>query len=113
MESSIESRFPNKFKTIEEFNNSKISDNVYNSILNNECVDIHDRVYPLDYWLCVLAFVFDLSFKETFRIVKDNDYINVLIDRFNYTNEDVKDKMNEIRNVINNYIEKKLKGNNI
>lgn len=113
VESSIESRFPNKFKTIEEFNNSKISDNVYNSILNNECVDIHDRVYPLDYWLCVLAFVFDLSFKETFRIVKDNDYINVLIDRFNYTNEDVKDKMNEIRNVINNYIEKKLKGNNI
>ena len=99
--SSIESRFPNRFKTID--------DNVYNSILNNECVDIHDRVYPLDYWLCVLAFVFDLSFKETLKIVKDNDYMNVLIDRFNYTNEDTKNKMETIRNILNEYINEKLK----
>lgn len=106
--SSIESRFPNKFKTVEEFNDSLISDNVYNSILNNECVDIHDRVYPLDYWLCVLAFVFDLSFKETLKIVKDNDYMNVLIDRFSYTNEDTKNKMENIRNILNNYIDTKL-----
>ncbi len=106
--SSIESRFPNKFKTIEEFNDSKISDNVYNSILNNECVDIHDRVYPLDYWLCVLAFIFDLSFKETFKIVKENDYMNILIDRFNYTDNDTKNKMERIRDILNKYIDEKM-----
>ena len=74
--------------------------------MKEECVDIKDRKYPLDYWVCVLAFTFDLYFKETLQIVKENNYINILIDRlkYNVSNE----KMNEIRKVLNNYIDKRL-----
>ena len=74
--------------------------------MKEECVDIKDRKYPLDYWICVLAFTFDLYFKETLLIVKENNYIDILIDRFNYNNS--KEKMNKIRNVLNDYVEKKL-----
>lgn len=109
VEETIESRFPNMVDNIEYFNNSLISDKVYSDILNHKCVDIRDRVYPLDYWLCVLAFVFDLNFKETFKIVKKNDYINVLINRFNYKNKDIKNKMEEIRKILNDYIDMKIK----
>lgn len=108
MEESIETRFPGKFSTIEEFNESLISDKVYDSILKNECVDIHDRVYPLDYWLCVLAFIFDLTFKETFEVVKNKDYMNLLIDKFDYKNEETKNKIEIIRKELNNYIDKKI-----
>ena len=105
-EEKIENIFPGVVNSKEELENSLISDNVYNSVLNEECVDIKDRIYPLDYWICVLAFTFDLYFKETLLIVKDNNYIDILIDRFNYINS--KEKMNEIRRVLNDYIEKKL-----
>lgn len=108
-EEEIEEIFPGKIKTIEEFNNSLISDKVYQNMLNKECVDIRDRIYPLDYWLCILAFVYDLNFKETFMIVKENDYMNVLIDRFNYNNIDTKEKMERIRLVLNDFIDMKTR----
>ena len=80
---------------------------VFNSVKDKECVDIKDRVYPLDYWICVLAFVFDISFPETLSIIKNKDYINILIDRFEYKQS--LGKMNEIRQIINRYIDNRLK----
>lgn len=103
----IENIFPGIVDSKEDLENSLISDNVYNSVMKEECVDIKDRKYPLDYWVCVLAFTFDLSFKESLLIVKENNYINILIDRFNYFNSN--EKMNKIRIVLNNYIEKRIK----
>ena len=105
-EENIENIFPGIVNTKEELENSLISDNVYNSIMKEECVDIKDRVYPLDYWLCVLAFIFDINFKETLLIIKENDYINILIDRFKYSTSN--EKMNNIREKLNNYINKKI-----
>ena len=106
-EEEIEEIFAGRIKYIEEFNDSLISDKVYQNMVNRECVDIKDRVYPLDYWLCILAFIFDLNFKETFMIVKENDYMNILIDRFNYTNDKTKKQMEEIRKIVNNYVDMK------
>ena len=105
-EERIENIFPGVVNNKEEMENSLISDNVYNSVMKEECVDIKDRKYPLDYWICVLAFTFDLYFKETLLIVKEKNYIDILIDRFNYNNS--KEEMNKIRNVLNDYVEKKL-----
>lgn len=74
-----------------------------------KCVDIHDRVTLLDYWICVLAFIFDLNFKESYEIVKNNNYINILIDRFNYNDLETKSKMEDIRYIMNNFIDCKTK----
>ena len=104
----IEEIFAGRVTSKEELEESKISNKVYETVLSKKCVDIHDRLYPLDYWICVLAFTFDLYFKETLQIVKDNNYINILIDRFDYKDIDSKNKMEEIRKVLNNHIESKL-----
>lgn len=108
-EEKIEAIFPGKVKNKDELENSKLSNKVYESVKNETCVDIHDRVTALDYWVCVLAFIFDLNFKETCEIVKENNYINILIDRFKYNNLETKKQMEDIRNIINNYIENKIK----
>ena len=105
-EEKIENIFPGIVNSSEDIENSLISDSVYNSILKEECVDIKDRKYSLDYWVCILGFTFDIYFKETLSIIKDNDYISVLVDRFNYTIS--KEKMNEIKDIINSYIDKRL-----
>ena len=93
--------------------NSKISGKVYETILNRKLVNIQDRVYPLDYWLCILAFVFDMSFQATFKMMQENDYINVVIDRFEYQDKESKEKMEIIRKVVNDFIEEKIQENNL
>lgn len=107
-EEKIEAIFPNIVKNKEDIENSILSDKIYETIKNKKCVDIHDRVTVIDYWFCVLAFLFDLNFKESYKIVKDNDYINILIDRFNYKDLETKRKIEEIRNIMNNYIDDKI-----
>lgn len=77
--------------------------------MNNKCVDIHDRKTSLDYWLYVLAFVFDINYKETLKIIKKNNYVDIIIDRFNYTNNDTKIKMEKIRKTTKKYIENKIR----
>ena len=77
--------------------------------MNNKYVDMHNRKTSLDYWLCVLAFVFDINYKETLKIIKKNNYVDIIIDRFNYTNNDTKIKMEKIRKTTKKYIENKIR----
>ncbi len=108
-EEQIKAIFPRRIRDKGDMEISLISDKVYESIKNRKCVDIHDRITVLDYWVCVLAFVFDLNFRESYQIVKDNNYINILIDRFDYKNLKTKKQMENIRNIINDYIDRKIK----
>ena len=107
----IEAIFPKRVNKIEDMEESNLSDKVYNTILDKKCVDIHDRVTPLDFWVCILAFTFDLNFDVSYKIVKENDYINVLVDRFEYRDEETKNRMEKVRKIINGYIDEKT--NNI
>ncbi len=92
-----------------DMENSKLSNKVYETVKREKCVDIHDRKTILDYWVCVLAFIFDLNFKESYEIVKENDYVNILIDRFNYNDLETKTRMEGIRNFMNDFINRKIK----
>lgn len=105
---NVESIFPGTVKTQEEFENSLISDRVYEAVKKRECVLLKDRVTPLDYWICVLCFIFDLNFKESYNIVKENNYVDILIDRFKYNNEETKRRMEDIRDILNKYVNEKI-----
>lgn len=108
-EEKIEAIFPGRVKDKEHIESSTVSDKVYETVLRKECVNIYDRKTALDCWVCVLAFVYDLNFKETFEIIKENNYIDVLIDRFTYVKAKTKERMETIRGVIKEYIEERLK----
>lgn len=107
-EESIEAIFPTRVNKKEDMEESLLSNKVYDVVLSKKCVDIHDRVTPLDFWVCILAFTFDLNFDVTYRIVKENDYINVLIDRFDYKDKETKERMENIREIINKFVEEKI-----
>ena len=57
---------------------------------------------------CILAFTFDLNFDITYNIVKENNYINILIDRFDYKDKETKNRMENIRNIVNKFIEERI-----
>lgn len=107
-EEKIEEIFPGKVNKQEDMENSTISDKVYESIINKKCVNVHDRITYLDSWVCILAFIFDLNFEISYKIIKENDYINVLIDRFDYKDKETKERMENIREIINKFVEENI-----
>ena len=63
---------------------------------------------PIDGVLETIMFVFDINFRQSFEILKENDYINKIIDKYNFKKEETINNMEEIRNIVNSYIEHKL-----
>lgn len=95
--------FPSVYnpKTLEY---EEISDNVYNAIMRKECVNSLDRKTQIDYWICFIGFVFDLNFDISLNYIKEKNYIDIVIDRINYKNNETKEKMEKIRKVANKYV---------
>ncbi len=108
IEADIEALYPLRVVKIEDMENSVISDKVYESIIHERCVVNSDRVYPLDFYLNNLAFLFDINFDITFKMLKETNYVNMLIDRFTYKDEKTRNRMVEIKEKFNNFIDKKL-----
>ena len=99
--------FPSKYnpKTI---NFESISPKVYNDFMSQKCIKLEDRQTQIDFWVCVIAFIFDLNFDISLKYVKENDYIDILIDRIEYKNNDTKQKMEDIRKCAKEYLERSI-----
>ena len=94
-----------------EIENDNISDNILNQFRNNSLIKRTTGAYKkIDSVITILAFLYDINFKPTFEILKKEDYINKMIDRFDFKNQETKEKMEEIRKIANLYIEEKIKG---
>ena len=93
---------------IADLEKSSISDTVYNDFLAHKCIKLDDRKTLLDYWICVLAFIFDLYFKSSLKYIYDKNYIDVLIDKINYSNEETKARMDVIRKCAKEYLENEI-----
>ena len=87
-----------------DIENSVVSDNVYKDFMNEKTILSGDRKTGLDIWVSYIAFIFGLYFRESLDVLKANNYVNILIDRFNYKNEIAKKQMEEIRTKANNYL---------
>ena len=101
-------KFEDMFPGIFDKNKAKeevISENVYNDFLNYKCIKLHDRKTMLDYWFCVIAFIYDLNFDLSLKYVKENNYINKLIDRLEYHNPDTKIKVESLRKAALEYLD--------
>ena len=92
----------------EEFiSNLTLSDYSYNCIKKNGIVlnSYNTDFNYLDNIVRCIAFIFDLNFKKSFEIIKENNYISRIIKRFNYKNKDTQIRMNEIEEIANKYID--------
>ena len=103
----FEDMFPSIYNK-ETINTETISFKVYNDFMNEKCIELKDRKTIIDYWVCVLAFIFDLNFDISLKYVKDKNYIDTLIDRISYENNETKERMEEIRKCAKNYIHKNI-----
>lgn len=56
-----------------------------------------------------IALIFDINFEISFQILKEKDYINKILCRYQFQDENTKKVMKEIQNISNTYIEEKIK----
>ena len=56
-----------------------------------------------------MAFIFDFNFDESLMYLRENDLINICFNRINYKNPDTIIKINNMRNLVNEYVDEKCK----
>lgn len=95
----------------ELINQSILSNEIYKQFKKQESIKIEkDRNYnTIDDMLITLAFTYDINFKESYKCIKEKNYINKIIQRFNFKNLETKEKIKELINLLNKYIENRSK----
>ena len=93
----------------QEVESSMISEEVVKIIKNQSQTMRKAEESPVDNIMRVIAFIFDLNFKESFQIIKRENYINRILDRYNFIDEYTKQKVEEIRKIANEYIQEHAK----
>lgn len=92
----------------QEVENSKISEEVVNTIKKQSQTMRKAEESAVDNIMRVIAFIFDVNFNSSFQIIKKEDYINKILDRYEFKDEYTKQKAEEIREIANEYIANKI-----
>ena len=93
---------------IEYISGEIISEKIYNDFMSQKLIKTSDNVTCLDRWTGYIAFIFDYNFKEALEYLKENDLVNKVFDRIKYTNPDTIKKINNMRNLAEQYINTKI-----
>lgn len=92
----------------DEVENSIISETVIQQIANCSQTKRQIEESPIDNVMRVIAFIFDINFKASFQILKQEDYINKILNRYNFKDEYTKQKVEEIKEMANGYIDRQI-----
>ena len=100
--------FWTKSEQLDEINNSTISNDILNDFRNNCLIDRKDIKTKLDGIINFIGLLYDINFKYDFEVIKKEDYINKILDKFNIKDEITLSQINEVRTIANEYIKKQL-----
>ena len=99
--------FFNKEEEKKKIENGNISKEVINQIFARKTVLRKKDFSEIDRLLVYIAFVFDFNFKYTFYKIKERDYVNKTLNKFRFSNKETKKYMQEIKKIVNDYIEQR------
>ncbi len=84
-----------------------ISQEVVNQIENKELIKNEVKTSNVDHIIGVISFLYDIHFKATLEEIKKENYINDILDRFEYK-ESVRQQINKIKEQADKYINEKI-----
>lgn len=90
-----------------------ISDEIYREFMEDRVINYKNRKSSADIWVSHNAFIFDFNYNFCLQKVKNEKYLERLLEKMNFTNEDTIKKANEILRVANEYMDKQLNNKNI
>ena len=89
-----------------EVNNSKISQPILEQFENRTQIKREKGkiIENLEEIVSVIAFIFDMNFKASFDILKREDYINKILNRYDIKDEQSRKAIEKIRKIANEYV---------
>ena len=97
------------FKPSKDISKEILSDEVYNTFLKKKLILYKDVKTNIDNMIIWVAYIYDINFIETFKLIKKENYIEKIINRVNYQDKKTKERMEEIKLLANKYIDEKIK----
>lgn len=94
----------NKIMNIDSYPNKQ----AYNYFETKQMIDKRYAKTNSDWILYSLCYIYDINYKYSYALIKDNDYINKYIIKQNYAFEELKNFFIEIGKSLTEYIIKKL-----
>lgn len=64
----------------------------------------NERNDTVDGLLILLSYIYDINFKETLEIIRKEDYVNKILNRFDFKDEETKEKMENLRKILLRFI---------
>lgn len=89
---------------VEQIENLPIADEYYEQFIQRKQIFRKKEPTVLDGMICLFSFIFDLNFEYSKEKVIKEDYINKILNRFNFKNEKTKLQIEEIRNIVCEYL---------
>lgn len=90
-------------------NDETFSDEIIREFKEDHVIDYKQRKTFGDIWISHIAYVFDFYFKNSYILIKENDYFNKLLMKVQFENKETLMRAKEIVNIANKYVDEKLK----
>ena len=95
----------------ESVENSKISVKIEQQFKAERPVKKYgnERNDTVDGLLILLSYIYDINFKETLRIINKEDYVNKILNRFEFKDDKTKEQIENLRKILLRYIKLSLR----
>lgn len=92
---------------MEELSGEFVSDYAYETFMDSRPLENAKRETHLDMWVSYIGYMFDLNLPQSFVYVKEHDYVNRLVDRVPYRHARTKERMDQMRRLMLEFVEGK------
>ncbi len=92
---------PERIKQVEE---GKLSEKMLEDVYQTRLADGRNKMSEIDQILRFASYVFDVNFSYSFKVLKENDNLSKMIDKFDYQIPETKDRMMKVKKIVNEYI---------
>lgn len=100
----------NTKKEKENIENSKISSKIEEQLKNEKQVKKlgNERNDTVDSLLMLLSYIYDINFREALEIIDKENYVNKILNRFDFKDEKTKEQIEELKEILLKFIKTSL-----
>lgn len=82
----------------------KLSEKMLENVYQKKLADSRNSISETDQILRFASYIFDINFSYSFKVLKENDNISKMIDKFYYQISETRDEMAKVKKIVNEYI---------
>lgn len=90
-----------------DLSDDKLTEEVYSDFIKNRLVDYKRVKTGVDLVVINFSYIFDLYFKQSIKIIYNNNYLEKFYNRFKFNDGQTKERIEEIYKITKQYIEQK------